>query len=206
MSAPAAERTLVVACAALLRELRAVLDQLGDTTDVDVVALLAPLHNRPERIPAAVAAVLDERTGTFDHAVVAYGDCGTGGRLDALLAERGVGRLPGPHCYSFFAGAQVFDALADEEPGTFYLTDFLARHADALVFGGLGLDRHPELRDLYFGNYVRVVLLSQSEDPELVAAGNRIAERLGLAFEHRHVGLEPFARSLGSLLAPPVRR
>ena len=206
MSAPGAERTLVVGCAALVRELRAVLDQLGDGSSVELVALPAPLHNRPDRIPAAVAAALDERAGTYDRAVVAYGDCGTGGRLDALLAERGIGRLPGPHCYSFFAGAEVFDALAAEEPGTFYLTDFLARHADALVFGGLGLDRHPELRDAYFGNYVRVVLLSQDDDPELVVAARRTADRLGLAFEHRHVGLAPLAASMGALLEPAVRR
>jgi hypothetical protein len=206
VSAPAAERTLVVTCAALVRELRSVLAQFGGAASFDVVALPAPLHNRPERIPDAVTDVLDERAGRYDHAVVVYGDCGTGGLLDARLAERGVARMPGPHCYSFFAGAEVFDALAEEEPGTFYLTDFLARHADALVFGGLGLDRHPELRDLYFGNYVRVVLLSQDDDPELAVAARRTADRLGLAFEHRHVGLAPFAASLGALLEPAMRR
>ena len=200
----APHRTLIVTCAALLRDVRAVLGQLGPDpgTAFDVVPLASALHNRPERIPAAVAQALDERAGTYDHAVVLYGDCGTGGLLDALLAERGVERLPGPHCYSFFAGAPVFDALAEAEPGTFYLTDYLARHVDQLVFAGLGLDRHPELRDAYFGHYARVVLLSQTDDPALVEAGRGAARRLGLAFEHRHVGREPFARSLRHLLAP----
>lgn len=199
----APERTLIIACAALLRDVRAVLGQLTpDPGTLQVVALASSLHNRPERIPAAVAGVLDERAGTYDRAVVLYGDCGTGGRLDALLAERGAARLPGPHCYSFFAGDAVFDALAEAEPGTFYLTDYLARHVDQLVFAGLGLDRHPELRDAYFGHYTRVVLLSQTDDPALLDAGRRAAERLGLAFEHRPVGRGPFARSLRHLLAP----
>ena len=104
------------------------------------------------------------------------------------LATRVSTRLPGAHCYEVFAGSEQFAALCDEEPGTFFLTDFLARHFDALVWQGLGLDRHPELRDMYFGNYRRVVLLSQSEDEDVVAAGRRGAELLGLAFEHRHVG------------------
>ena len=204
MSACAADRTLVITCAALLREVRAVFAQLDslERAGIEVVALPSALHNRPEGIPARVAAALDERVGRYDRAVDVYGDCGTGGRLDALLAERGLDRMPGPHCYSFFAGDAVFDALAEAEPGTFYLTDYLARHVDQLVFAGLGLDRHPELRDQYFGNYTRVVLLSQTDDAALVEAGRRAAERLGLAFEHRHVGLGPFSRSLRHLLAP----
>ena len=105
-------------------------------------------------------------------------------------------RLPGDHCYEFMSGSDVFAALHDAEPGTFYLTDFLAKHFDALVWGSLGLDRHPELRDAYFGNYRRVVLLSQTEDPAVVAAGRRGAEMLGLEFEHLHVGRQPFAEAV----------
>jgi hypothetical protein len=120
---------------------------------------------------------------------VAYADCGTGGALDAMLTRHpGVARLPGAHCYEVFAGSDLFAELHAAEPGTFFLTDFLARHFDPLVWQGLGLDRHPELLGVYFGNYRRVVLLSQSTDPQVVAAGCAAAERLGLAFEHRHVG------------------
>jgi hypothetical protein len=120
-----------------------------------------------------------------------------------VLAELpGAARLPGSHCYEFFAGTELFTSLHDAEPGTFYLTDFLAKHFDALVWQALGLDRHPELRDAYFGNYVRVVLLSQSTDPAVVDAGRAGAERLGLAFEHRQVGLDQFAQAVTVHLRP----
>jgi hypothetical protein len=188
----------VIACAALTRELRVVLAPFGDAIHVEY--LPSPLHNRPERIPAAVEAVLDEQANQYDHVVVAYGDCGTGGLLDTLLERRGIARLPGSHCYEFFAGSSVFETLHEEEVGTFYLTDYLAKHFDALVFNGLGLDRHPELRDMYFRNYVRVVLLAQSDDPSVVELGQAAADRLGLAFEHRLTGLRPFDEALRALL------
>jgi Protein of unknown function (DUF1638) len=194
----ATRKTLVIACAALTRELRVVLAPFGDA--IDVVYLPSPLHNRPERIPAAVEAVLDDRANQYDHVVVAYGDCGTGGLLDALLERRGIARLPGSHCYEFFAGSSVFETLHEEEFGTFYLTDYLAKHFEALVVNGLGLDRHPELRDMYFGNYVRVVLLAQSDDPSVVELGQLAADRLGLAFEHRRTGLGPFDEAMRALL------
>lgn len=176
---------LIVACGALASELRHVLAG----TDVEVRYLPAHLHNRPERIVPILGPLLDEAAAEGRPTFVAYADCGTGGALDRLLAVHpGVERLPGAHCYEVFAGADRFAALHDEDPGTFFLTDFLARHFDALVWSGLGLDRHPELRDTYFAHYSRVVLLSQSEDPQVVAAGRAAAERLGLAFEHHHVG------------------
>lgn len=186
-SATAGPRPLVIACGALASELRAVL--VHDAVDgaVDVHYLPANLHNRPERITPAVEELLEANADrpTF----VAYADCGTGGHLDAMVARHpGVQRLPGAHCYEVFAGEQLFAELHDAEPGTFFLTDFLARHFDALVWQGLGLDRHPALRSAYFGNYRRVVLLTQSLDGAVVDAGRRAADRLALAFEHRHVG------------------
>jgi len=197
-----AERTLVVACGALTRELRAVLGQVpGAAARCDVTYLPAHLHNRPEEIPNAVErAVTDARDG-HGRVLVAYADCGTGGLLDPVIARLGATRLPGAHCYEVFAGADVFAALAEAEPGTFYLTDYLARHFDALVVQGLGLDTHPELRDTYFTHYRRVVLLSQSDDPSVVEAGERAADRLGLAFEHRPVGLAPFAAAVHAGIA-----
>ena len=195
-------RVLVIACAALVREMRVVLDQLtsGGGLTFETEYLPAPLHNRPELIPAAVRGIIDERGHEFDRILVGYADCGTGGLLDAALAGTGAVRLPGAHCYEFFATSTVFSAWHEEELGTFYLTDFLARHFDALVVGGLGLDRHPELRDMYFGHYTRVLLLTQSDDPTLLELGQVAAVRLGLAFEHRHVGLDPFALAIEQAL------
>ena len=191
-------RPLVIACAALASDLRAVLAEQGLADAIEVRYLPAPLHNRPDRI---VPALRDELAGVDPErdVLIGYADCGTGGLLDDLVAELAadrpgrVSRLPGDHCYEFFAGSARFAALHEAEPGTFYLTDFLAKHFDALVWQGLGLDRHPEFRDLYFGNYRRVVLLSLVDDPALVAAGERAAEQLGLEFEHIHVAREHFA-------------
>jgi uncharacterized protein DUF1638 len=189
-------RPLVIACGALASELRAVLAGQG-LDGIDVRYLPANLHNRPERIVPSLRAVIDA-DGAGRQVFVAYADCGTGGALDAYLTEHpGIERLPGAHCYELFAGSERFAALHDAEPGTFYLTDFLAKHFDALVWQGLGLDRHPELRPIYFGNYRRLVLLSQRDDPAVVAASRDAAARLGLEFRHEHTGLEPFAAAAG---------
>ena len=181
-------RPLIIACGALVSELRAVLGRNGLNDVIEVRYLPANLHNRPEGIVPALREHLDGRGER--PTMVGYADCGTGGALDALLREYpDVTRIPGAHCYEFFAGGEFFAQLHDEQPGTFYLTDFLAKHFDALVWQGLGLDRHPELRDMYFGAYTRLMLLSQTSDPAVEVAGRQAAERLGLAFEHRHVGL-----------------
>ncbi len=193
-SAQVTTTPLVLACGALVRELRSVLGASGLTDAVEVDYLPAPLHNRPEQIVPAI----DDRLADVDPSrpvVLAYADCGTGGLLDAYLerSDRTITRLPGAHCYEFFAGADRFAALHDDEFGTFYLTDFLARHFDRLVWQALGLDAHPELRDVVFAHYTRVVLLSQSDDPAVVDAAQEAADRLGLAFVHEHTGLDPFA-------------
>ncbi len=192
-------RPVVIACGALVSELRAVLAANSLLDAVDVVYLPANLHNRPERIvPALRDLVSQHRADDPDRLVLfGYADCGTGGLLDAYMAElSNVARLPGSHCYEFFAGADLFARLHDAEPGTFYLTDFLAKHFDALVWQALGLDRHPELRDAYFGNYSKVVLLSQSLDQAVIDVGRRGADLLGLDFEHHHVGLEQFSAAV----------
>jgi hypothetical protein len=182
-------RPLVLACGALAADLRAVLAASAFDAHVDVEYLPASLHNRPDRIVPALRPRLDAATRAGRPVFVAYADCGTGGLLDALLREHpGVERLPGAHCYETFAGVVAFERLHAEEPGTFYLTDFLARHFDALVWRGLGLDRHPQLRDLYFGAYRRVVLLAQRADTTVEARARAAADRLGLAFVHRDTG------------------
>jgi Protein of unknown function (DUF1638) len=193
-----------MACAALASDLRAVLDTHGLSGAVEVRYLPAPLHNRPERIVPALREQLAD-VGRDRTVLIGYADCGTGGMLDDLVRELeaefaaaggAVSRIPGNHCYEFFAGSELFAALHDAEPGTFYLTDFLAKHFEALVWQGLGLHEHPSLRDLYFGNYTRVVLLSQTDDPAVLAAGEHAAEQLGLAFEHVHVARHQFASAV----------
>ena len=191
-------KPLVIACGALASDLRAVLAQLGLSDAVEIRYLPAPHHSRPERIVPAIREQLAADDDGERPLVFGYGDCGTGGHLDLLLDEIGerAARLPGDHCYEFMAGSDLFAALHEAEPGTFYLTDFLAKHFDALVWGSLGLDRHPELRDAYFGNYRRIVLLSQTDDPAVEAAGRKAAEMLGLDFEHVHVGRTRFAEAV----------
>jgi hypothetical protein len=163
---------------------------------IDLVCLPASLHNRPERIPAAMRRAIRRARHAYGDILCLYGDCGTGGALDRVLAEEGVKRIGGAHCYAFYAGEEVFAALAEEEPGTFYLTDFLARHFDTLVVRGLGLDRFPELRELYFANYRRVVHLAQIDDPATTEKAEAAAARLGLAFERRVTGLGGIAAFL----------
>jgi hypothetical protein len=182
-------RPLIVACGALVSELRAVLERNGLTEAIEVKYLPANLHNRPEGIVPALAEVVGAAAGR--PVFVGYADCGTGGALDRYLeAHPGISRIPGAHCYEFFAGSERFADDHAAEPGTFYLTDFLAKHFDALVWSGLGLDRHPELRDTYFSNYTTVVLYTQTTDPGVIEAGQRAAEKLGLDFRHEHVGID----------------
>jgi hypothetical protein len=179
---------LVIACGALANEILE-LQRLNGWRHVTLECLPARLHNTPEKIPDALREKLDEVKDRFDDIFVGYGDCGTGGRLDALLDEYGVERLPGAHCYEFFAGRERFEALAEDELGTFYLTDFLTRHFDSLVYRGLGLDRNPELRDSYFGNYRRLLYLAQTKSPELESKARACAERLGLEYRYHYTGL-----------------
>ena len=178
-------KVLVIACGALAREVLALkLDA------IDIACLPAQLHNHPKQIPEAMRAKIRANRSSYDEIFCLYGDCGTGGELDRVLAEEGVIRIEGAHCYAFYAGEETFSGLAEQEPGTFYLTDFLVRHFDALVIRGLGLDRFPELRDDYFGNYRRVVHLAQFEDPDMETKAKAAAGRLGLAYERRFTGLE----------------
>ena len=194
----AAPEILVLACGALAREILAVLAP-ARLENIRVQCLPATLHNRPERIAPAVRAALVEAAGQYSKVFVAYADCGTGGELDIVLAEYGVQRLPGAHCYAFFTGVAAFDAAEDADMRSFFLTDFLARSFEALVWEGLGLDRHPELRDMYFGQYERVVFLAQTEDAALTDMARAAAARLGLAFERRFTGYGDLATAIASV-------
>lgn len=180
-------RTLILACGALAHEIVALMRSNG-WSQFSVQCLPADLHNRPGEIPEAVRVGIRKARVRFDHVFVAYADCGTGGMLDRVLAEEGVERLPGAHCYEFFAGSRMFHALAEEEPGTLYLTDFLARHFDRLIVRGMGLDRYPQMREILFANYTRLVYLAQTEQPHLEAKARAAAEYLRLRYEYRFTG------------------
>ena len=192
--------TLIIACGALAHEIAA-LRRANGWTAVDVCCLPPELHNRPERIAPAVQEKIRAHGSGYRSVFVAYGDCGTGGKLDEVLRQEGVERLPGAHCYEFFAGARTFAALADAEPGTFYLTDFLTRHFERLVVRGLGIDRHPELAQEYFRNYRKVVYLAQIRSAALLEQARKIAADLHLDFEHRHTGYGELGAHLAALVA-----
>ena len=192
--------TLIIACGALAREIAA-LRRANGWTAIDVCCLPPELHNRPERIAPAVQEKIRAHRGEYRSIFVAYGDCGTGGRLDAVLRQEGVERLPGAHCYEFLAGAHAFAQLAQAEPGTFYLTDFLTRHFERLVRRELGIDRHPQLAQEYFRNYRKVLYLAQTRSTDLLERARQIASGLGLAFEHRHTGYGELGTRLAALAA-----
>jgi hypothetical protein len=192
---------LIIACGALAHEITA-LRRANGWDALDVRCLPAELHNRPEKIPDAVRQLIRDSRARYRSIFVAYGDCGTGGLLDKVLREEGVERIPGAHCYEFFATAPVFAALAEAEIGTFYLTDFLLRHFERLVIQGLGLDSHPELFSMYFGNYRKLVYLAQAPGTDSLQQARAVAARMGLAFEHRQTGYG----ALGTTLAAAVKR
>jgi hypothetical protein len=178
---------LVIACGALAREITQLKRSHG-WDHLHLQCIDARLHMRPALIPERVREQIRKHKDEYDQMFVAYADCGTSGELDRVLEEEGVERLPGAHCYQFFAGADRFAKLSDAEPGTFYLTDFLARHFERMVIQPLKLDEHPELYDAYFGNYRRLVFLSQTTDEGLLQAAKDAAKRLTLEFEHVHCG------------------
>ena len=200
MDTPA--RRLVIACGALAHEIAALRRANGWTT-LDVICLPPELHNRPERIAGAVRDKIRAHRDEYADIFVAYGDCGTGGALDAVLREEGVERIAGVHCYEFFATPAVFAALAEAEPGTFYLTDFLLRHFDRLVIRGLGIDRHPELLPVYFGNYRRLVYLAQAPKAGSTAEAQAIAARLGLEYRFQSTGYGGLEQHLAAFADRP---
>ena len=192
--------TLLIACGALGREIAA-LRRANGWQSVDVRCLPAQLHNEPARIAPAVRDEIRANRDRYRQIFVVYADCGTRGALDAVLKEEGVERLPGAHCYEFLATPRVFAQLAEAEPGTFYLTDFLLRHFERLVVRTLGLDRHPELAQEYFRNYRKLVYLAQVETPGAMERARQIAARFGFDFEYRFTGYGELGTRLHALVA-----
>jgi len=195
---PEARPLLVIACGAIARELVRI-KRANGWVHMDLQCLPPQLHNRPEQISAAVERVIEGAGNRYRKIFVAYGDCGSGGALDTVLKKHGIERLPGAHCYEFLAGSEAFRQLAAEEPGSFYLTDFLVAHFERLVIGGLGLDLHPELLPQYFRNYRRVVYLAQTESRELQARAREHAAFLGLDYEYRYCADQPLTARLSQL-------
>jgi hypothetical protein len=196
-------RTLLIACGALAHEILA-LKRLNGWDHLDLQCLPANLHLYPDRITPAVARAVEDKRADYDSVLVVYADCGTGGHLQEKCKELGIQMVEGPHCYSFFEGNATFAAHAETEFTAFYLTDFLVRQFDAFVWRPMGLDRHPELRDMYFGNYTKLVYLAQTEDPGLTAKAAECAARLGLAYERRWTGYGDLAGALAAAAALPL--
>lgn len=192
------ERLLVIACGALAQEITALKTRYG-WDHLDLKCIDANLHNRPAKIPARLREKIRLNKANYDTIFVAYADCGTGGEIDKIIEEEGIQRLPGAHCYQFFAGEARFTQIAEEEPGTFYLTDFLAQHFDQFVTKPLKLVEHPELRDAYFGNYRRLVYLSQTDNEALMLAAKQAAKQLDLTFEHVSCGYGELESSLQTI-------
>ena len=186
---PAAQSSpiLIIACGALAQEI-VQLQTLNGWNHLHLKCLDAELHNRPHLIAGKLREKIAQHRNEYNNIFVAYADCGSGGEIDRVLEDENIERLPGAHCYSFFAGEQSFKEISEQELGSFYLTDFLAKHFERLVIKGLKLDQHPELRDQYFGNYTRVVYLSQEDNPSVRSLAKNAALFLGLDFEHEHCG------------------
>jgi hypothetical protein len=200
----AANKVLVIACGALAREIEAIVAANG-LDHIALTCLPAIWHNRPEKIAPGVRKLIHENRGRYHRIAVAYAECGTQGALDKVCEQEGVERIAGPHCYSFYFGNDAFASRADDDIDAFFLTDFLARQFESFVIEPLGLDRHPELRDMYFGNYRRLVYLAQTDDAALEAKAREAAGRLGLKFEMRKTGMGDLSGFVNGLLATPAR-
>jgi len=203
LSAPVRKsgRILLIACGALAREILAI-KALGGWDHVDLTCLPAILHNHPDRITAAVEAAIAKHRQSYDQLFVVYADCGTGGQLQSACDRLGVEMIKGPHCYSFYEGNEAFGAR--DEVTAFYLTDFLVRQFDAFVWTPLGLDRHPDLSEMYFGHYTKLVYLAQTDDPDLATKAKTCASRLGLEFEQRQTGYGDLQSALATWAANPA--
>ena len=194
---PGKGEVLLIACGALGREIVDLIER-NRWAAFDVQCLPAKWHNTPDKIMPAVRAKISEAKHRYKAIFVLYGDCGTGGLLDAMLNEEGVERIGGPHCYAFYSGNDAFAARSEDDVTVFYLTDYLARHFDKLIWAGLGLDRHPELLPMYFGNYTKIVYLAQTRDEDLAKKAMAAARKLGLGYEYRFTGYGELESSMAA--------
>ncbi len=194
-----APSTMFIACGALAHEVMHLIDANG-WQNVSVTCIPASYHNTPQLLPEAMRKKIRLYKRSYDRIVALFADCGTGGLLDKVLEEEGVERIAGTHCYEFFTGSEAFHELVDEELGSFFLTDFLAKHFETLIWKGMGMADHPELKDMYFGHYKRVVYLAQTKNKEIDALAMHAAEMLGLEYEYRFTGID----GLGSFMSGQI--
>jgi hypothetical protein len=200
--AKAPPKTLIIACGALAKEILFLKEMLGAAgQSIDLQCLPADYHNRPDKIIPGLEKVLADKSDDYDRILIGYGDCGTGGHLDSFVEKNNLELLPGAHCYAFFAGLDEFDALMEEELGSFFLTDYLVKFFDRLIIKGFGIDRYPDLKDMYFANYKRVVYLAQTEDEDLQKQAKAAADRLGLDYEYRFTGYGELATVITAFAA-----
>ena len=192
------DKILILACGALAKEI-SVLVRLNGWKHLQTRYLPAKLHNTPEKIADELRINLLSAKTKFPKIFIGYADCGTGGSIDSLLEEFNIQRLPGAHCYEFFSSKQTFEEIMEKEIGSFFLTDFLVKAFDKLVWQGMKIDRHPELLEIYFKHYKRLVYLAQAENPTLQTRANQIAKLLGLEFEFRFTGYGELKNSLSAL-------
>ena len=196
-------RILLIACGALAREILD-LKKLNGWSHMDLTCLPAKYHLYPDKITDAVQQTVQKHQDDYDRIFVVYADCGTGGQLQAACKAMGVDMVAGPHCYSFFEGNDRFASLSEDEMTAFYLTDFLVRQFDAFVWKPMGLDKHPQLRDMLFGNYEKLVYQAQTDDPKLTEKAKICADKLGLKFERRFTGYGDLDTSLKALSKAPI--
>ncbi len=199
--AEALPNTLIIACGALAKEILFLKEMLGAAgQSIELQCLPASYHNRPDKIIPGLEKVIAEKGADYGRILIGYGDCGTGGQLDSFINKNEkLERLPGAHCYAFFTGLSEFDALMEEELGSFFLTDYLVQFFDTLVIKGFGIDRYPDLKDMYFANYKRVVYLAQTENAELQQQAKAAADVLGLDYEYKFTGYGELANALENL-------
>ena len=190
---------VIIACGALAKEI-VELQRLNNWTHIDLRCIPAQIHNYPKKIAGLVEEKIIAAKKEGRKIFVAFADCGTGGQLDSLIEHHKVERLPGAHCYEFYASTPVFNELMNEELGTFFLTDFLARHFESLILEGMGINKYPELKEMYFANYKKLTYLSQSQNPELLERAKKAAECLNLSFEHRPTGFGDLAKTLTTVI------
>ena len=195
---------LVIACGALAKEITTLID-INQWSHLRVQCVPAKIHNTPEQIPDAVRSLIHKARDKYTHIYIAFADCGTGGLLDTVIREEKVERLPGAHCYEFFAGSEAFREMSEDALGTFYLTDFLARHFDRIIIEELGIAKHPELRDMYFGNYTKLIYLAQTDNPELIQMAQDAASKLNLEYEYRRTDYGDLEKGLNQFNESVIR-
>lgn len=204
MSEADISRVRVIACGMIAREILAIRQDLG-FEHIELKCLPAMYHHYPAKIaPAVEKAIIAAQEDGVDEIFIGYADCGTGGELDRVCEKYGVQRVAGPHCFSFYSGNERFESQWDDDMTSFFMTDFLARHFETFLVKPLGLDRHPELKDIYFGNYRKMIFIAQTENSDLSAKAEAAAAFLGLHYERRFTGYGDLTAALRKAAAVAI--